>query len=228
MSRKHPVVTTIKTLACVAAFAPLAALAAGTATLQNDDDIVKIQWQDTNTARFSSEDTDDYMVVQDDKVFMVTSEGGKPQVLDIGDMAQMFMAFLDDETIESMAPSELDKAEATGDTETIAGIKGEVYNISYTTEDDNTEEAEVVLTDDNTVAELTDVGINLLKTLTNRPHIGDFIESLPDGKRGILRMEDNYTLVSISDETPDDSVFELPAEPQGLQEIMQGLKDMMQ
>src|SRR5699024_3598468 len=215
-------------LAVAAAILPLAALAAGTATLEEDGGIMEVMWQDTDTARFGQADDDDYMLMQSGKVYLVMHEGGQQQVLDIGDMAQMFMSFLDEDTLDELMPETLDSIEATGKTETDAGIKGEVYKISHTTGKGETEQREAVLTGDKTVTELTEVALHTFRTLTATPELGKFVEELPKNRRGILRLDDSHTLASISSDKPDDSLFELPGKPQGLQDLMQGLTEMLE
>lgn len=214
-------------LALAAALLPLAAMAAGTATLEGDGDTMEVMWQDTDNARFGQADDDDYMLMQSGKVYLVMHEGGAPQVLDIGDMAQMFMAFLDEDTLNELMPETVDNIKATGKSETIAGIKGDVYEISYTTGSGETETREAVLTGNKTVTELTDVALHTFRTLTGTPELGRFVDDLPKDRRGILRLDDSHILASISDRKPDDSLFELPGKPQGLQDLMKGLSDML-
>lgn len=218
----------LKILIVAGAIVPLAAMAAGSATLESDGDTMQVMWQDTETARFGQVDDDSYMLVQSGKIYLVTHESGEPQVLDIGDMAQMFLAFLDEDTLAEVVPDKLDSVKATGKTETIAGITGEVYEISFTTGSGEKDQREAVLTDDKTITELTDVALNTFRTLTAMPELGQFIDALPKNRRGILRLDDSHVLASVSSEKPDDSFFELPSKPQGLQDLMKGLAEMLE
>lgn len=227
-SRLSSLSSHLSKLLIASAALPLAVMAAGTATLESDGEAMQVMWQDAETARFGQVNDDDYMLMQSGKVYLVTHEGGQPQVLDIGDMAQMFMAFLDEDTLAELMPDELESIKATGQKETIAGIKGDVYQIVYTTRDGNKEEREAVLTGDKTVTELTDVALKTFRTLTGTPELGKFVESLPKNRRGILRLDDSHTLASISSDKPKDSLFELPDQPQGLQDLMKGLADMLE
>lgn len=223
-----PFLTSLKKLVAASAVLPLAVMAAGTATLESDGETMEVMWQDTETARFGQAGDDDYMLMQSGKIYLVMHEGGAPQVLDIGDMAQMFLAFLDEDTLAELAPEKLDSIEPTGKKETIAGIKGDVYKISFTTGSGKKEEKEAVLTGDKTITELTDVALKTFRTLTAMPELGEFVEALPKNQRGILRLDDSHILSSVSSKKPDDSLFELPGKPQGLQELMKGLSEMLE
>lgn len=222
--RRHAKKLTLK-LALLAALAPITVLAAGTATMETDDDTMTFYWQDNDYIRLDHTDSD-YMVIRDDKAYMVMDNNGQPQVMDLSAVAGMFSALADTMKEDSDMPEHISNFTATGKTETIAGIKGEVYEVTITKKNGESETREVVLTDNVTAQELTQVYVSAIHAMTRFDELEDMLAELPKNKRGVLRVDDEYRLTSISDKTPSDKLFELPGKPMNLQDMLKDLQGM--
>lgn len=206
---------------------PSIVFAAGSATVELEDgNTASIQWLDEKNVRFNMPDTKDYLLSRDGKIYVVSHEDGDLMVLEMGGIAQMAMAFAGEDSLDKIMPDAITKVVATGETETIAGIKGEVYLLTIKDEDGE-DEIEVVLTDNKLSNELTDVYLSLIENLVGKQGINGF-DQLPKNKRGILRLDNEIKVTSLSDKTPDEKDLELPAEPLNMQNLMQDLQKMMQ
>lgn len=205
---------------------PLAAIAGGRATLvagkTGGRDTVKLAWRDTHTLRMGTNQNADYMLMTGGKAYSVHKEGGKTRVMDMSSMMDMMRGMgrsqNKQQKFDFMKPGSIDD---TGKTETVAGVEGEVYHMTWTDKDGKHREADMVLTDDDTVVEMTHAYMNSIGAM-----FGDdkathgFGDALPDDAQGVLRVGDQYLVKSISDDTPPASEFELPAEPMDLRQMM--------
>lgn len=225
-TRRQCLPTTLKLMVLAALF-PALAHSAGTATLQAEDDTMEVAWLDDGRVRFGDKNDDDYMVVRNDKAYAVSLEDGAPQVIDMSSMMAMFSAMIDEKVKEYIAPDRVEKIERTGASETVAGIKGDVYNITLRDSDGELETLEAVLTDDSKVVELTRVYVATMRSLIGLDSIDELVQQLPSNRRGILRAGDDFHLTSISDTAPNEDLFELPAKPVNLQDMLKELKDLM-
>lgn len=207
---------------------PSVCLAAGNATIEVDGSNMDIHWVDTKNARFNMPGDEGYLLSKDGKTYMVSDEDGDPMVVEVAGMAQMAMAFAGDGALDHIIPDSISKVKATGKKEKIAGIKGEVYILTITDSDGAEEEIEVVLTDNKVSNELTDVYISLLQNIFGINHMQDMFDQLPKKKRGILRVDDELIITSLSKKGPDSDYLELPAQPMNLQNLMQDLQKALQ
>lgn len=125
-------------------------------------------------------------------------------------------------------PDELHRLEATGQRETVAGIPGEVYQLTYT-EDGQRKTETVVLSDDRRALAFSRAFTALSFSMAEaagsdlREAQKAFDQAL-EGK-GMLRMGDQFRLTRYRDETPDPERFRLPSAPMDLSNMpgMQGL-----
>lgn len=202
-------------------FVPLTAFAAGSAVLNTDDGNSEISWLDQNTARINMDSGSEYILVRDKHLYVVSNEAGQPQVMDLTDLGQAMMSLANEQGF--MADLDADKVKAvtsTGKSVAIAGIQGEVYTVKLVDESGNTKTKELVLTDDETVNELTDVYVNVIGIMLGKQDVDQVLAKLPADKQGVLKAENAFVVESISAKTPDASLFELPAKPQGLQDLL--------
>lgn len=196
--------------ACVASTAP--ALAGGTATIASQDQSMSLEY-DGELVRMNVEgQSDTYMVIRDGRMYSVS--GG--MVFDASSIMRNFA---------SQAPAPGDDVgdfhgmKATGRSETVAGIRGEVYVIDFTDSDGRRQQKEAVLSSDRRAREMQDAFMHMTRVMaeatgTNTSGAAEMDAAL-DG-RGILRMGNEMRVTAISGSTPSDARFALPSEPQKL------------
>ena len=155
---------------------------------------------------------DSYFLVSEDELYMVsrTEEGWK--VLELGSMTKALMSFASQYAEQMTGATEAGELEATGRTERVAGIKGEVYR--YYDEAEKTE-VEVVLTKNRDVVEATRAMMETFASLFGEEEARAQSHEVFWGKGLLLsRSEDSeFRLASVSDKVVPKSRFELPAEP---------------
>ena len=202
--------------------------AGGTATIQgvgsgpSDRDMehsMTVTWQDENTVRLEPEGQPGYMLVRGEKSYSVTSAGGQMMVIDMGQM--MSMAGSAGASGGAEAPTIADaqsvgSIESTGREETVAGIDGEVYEIHWTDASGESHVDEAVLSDEPLLREMTAAFQAFGRALASEGARHPLNEALASRGLGTLRFGDRFEVTSISDETPPDGHFELPAEPMQL------------
>jgi len=164
-----------------------------------------------------------YMLVRDGKVYSVVSQNGQPMVLDMGGMMKMMGGIAQQQMQQPMAGTrnvaDMVSLRATGASETVAGIDGRVYELTYV-DDAGTQRTEtMVLSTDRRARELTQAMFAMSKSMaqsmqTDVPSGGAELESeIAAGKHGILRYGGDFRIVSFDAGSPAASRFALPAEP---------------
>ncbi|HBC56181.1 MAG TPA: hypothetical protein DCZ03_03375 [Gammaproteobacteria bacterium] len=179
-----------------------------------------------------------YLLIQKDKTYAVTNG----TVLDLSAMGQQFEAMglnnLMQQQMEGRADKPLAKPEEvltkTNKTETIAGIKGEIYQLRF--KDPQTGKMvneEIVLTKDAKLVKLQQAMAKMAQSNMNRmgmaqaPALNDSMQPYLDRGMALLRYGDEMTLVSITETKLEDSRFELP-KGETAQDPFSGLNQMMQ
>lgn len=165
-----------------------------------------------------------YMVMTETGIYMVTGMGGQPMVLDLGAMMSM-MGGMAGEMMQSQGISlnsgigQFIEMDETGREETVAGIAGQVYNLTYTNGSGTPQTEEVVLGRDATLRELTETLATWSRMMAAylsvdmNEYQGAMDDLLLAGD-GILRLGSGYRLVSLDNAAPDAARFTLPAAPQ--------------
>lgn len=191
---------------CLGGLTPQAVLADITAVFESEDGGMTIEYRDDNHVRMRTADNT-FFVIRDGKGYMVSREGGEWLVIAVDDTSKMMGGGADDREFD---------LRDTGRTETIAGIKGRVYE--YAERDSWTGDlgptTEIVLSDD---ADVRAVYRGIMRTtgiLTamaggqmenpGAPAIGD---------KGLLRHGNEWRLLSLNRNPIPDRHFSLPAEP---------------
>jgi len=206
----HRLILTLFAAASVATTAP--AIAGGTATIASQDQSMSLEY-DGDLVRMNVEgQADTYMVIRDGRMYSVSGD----MVFDASSLMRNFA---------SQAPAPGDDVgdfhgmNATGRSETVAGIRGEVYVIDFTDSDGRRQKKEAVLSSDRRAREMQDAFMHMTSTMaeaTNHNTSGaKEMDAALDG-RGILRMGNEMRVTSISGSTPSAARFSLPSEPQKL------------
>ena len=201
------------------------ALAAGTAQIKTDNEINTLIWQDVNNIVLEPTSSQDgKMVVKDGKMYSVQTEGGKPQVIELGNMMQALGGLLQGMENEFPMPKIINISN-TKKTEQVAGIQGQVYLLEVE-EKGERKTVEAVFTNDKTVVEMIDVYISFIELMMGQElakKLINFHKDFPETHKGLLRFGNDFSVSSINNKTPDPQLFELPATPMNMQNMLQQL-----
>ncbi len=209
------------------------AFAGGTATIQGTgpgpsgedmEHTMTVTWQDEDTVRLEPDGQPAYMLVRGENSYTITSAGGQMMVIDMGAMKSMAQSAGGGAMAGGAGPNaptiadaqSVSRIESTGREETVAGITGEVYEIHWADSDGASHVDEAVLSDDELLRGMTVAFQAFSKALGGEDASHPLNEALASRGLGTLRFGDRFEVISISDETPPDGHFELPAEPMQL------------
>ncbi|HET7306679.1 MAG TPA: hypothetical protein VFK24_02535 [Gammaproteobacteria bacterium] len=195
--------------------APVAAFAGGTATVQSGSghqQRTTIEWRDAHTLRMQGTKKQQFILLRDGKTYMVMSRNGKPTVIDVTSMKSTMNASGKDKGIISGS------FKPTGKTETVAGIKGHVYHATWT-DAMGKHKGDAVLTDNQQAVELTQAYMTLIDAFSAENDAAAKLH-LPKSEPGLLRLGNDFRVLSISDKTPPSKDFKLPAKPTSLADMM--------
>ncbi|WP_421718242.1 hypothetical protein [Algiphilus sp.] len=206
----HRFLTALLTAASVGLAAP--AFAGGTATIASQDQSMSLEYDGDKVRMNVGGQSDTYMLIRDGRMYSVSGD----MVFDASSLMRSFAG-------QAPAPSEdvgdFHGLKATGRSETVAGIKGEVYVIDFTDGDGRRQQKEAVLSRDKRAREMQQAFMRMTEVMaeatnTNTSGAAEMDAAL-DG-RGILRMGNEMRVTEISGSAPSAARFELPAEPQSL------------
>lgn len=160
---------------------------------------------------------DDRMVLRDGKMYLISGT----TVIDAGSMLGMV-----GQNAPSLGADDIDQFSsltATGRSETVAGVKGDVHLLEYVDGDGRTQRKELVLSKDAKAVALSGALMNMATTvakLTNTDVAASHaqFEAALKG-RGILRVDNEFKVVSFGN-APAASRFELPSAPQQLPNLL--------
>lgn len=211
------------------ALAPLYSWAGGVAVIQSGDD----QTYGRSTIEFSGDqvrielmgaEQEGYLLMRDGSIYTVTTQGGQPFVMDLGGMMNMLGGFMEDQATLETPISDVVTVESTGRTEQVAGITGQVYNVTYIDEDGRQVTEEVVMGRHRALRELSSTLESWSRTMAEKMNteVEDYDQTMGQLLTygdGVLRMGEHYHLVSIDGNEPPASRFELPAAPQQMSDL---------
>lgn len=174
-----------------------------------------------------------YAVVRDGSIYTVMEQDGRTLVIDAGSAMKGMGAGVAT-AVPAQFNSEIGSLDKTGRTEVVAGIKGEIYELSFVDENGNEQTEELVLSDDPRALEFRDglfLMIGVASKLTSEgtaDSTASMQKALTDIDSGLLRYGQEMTVTDINSDSIDPSRFELPAEPLNLQGIGAMLGSMSQ
>jgi hypothetical protein len=165
-----------------------------------------------------------YMLVRDGKVYSVVSQDGQPVVMDLGAMMKMMGGMAQQMAAQQPMAGSRDVVEfvslsATGGSESVAGVDGRVYQLTYVDGNGQRQTETVVLSADARAHELTQAMFTMSTTMAQTMQIalpsgGQRLQSeIAGGKQGILRYGSQFRVLSFDGGSPAASRFALPAEP---------------
>lgn len=209
-----------------------AALAEGQARFQTADRSVPsltFSWQTPERSRLDTPNETAHVLAIDGKAWGVAKVAGHPVTMDLDQLAALLgqhnaLARLGPDAV---VPSQITSLEATGQRETVAGVDGERYRVSWVDSAGKARFDEAILTDDPLVREMQDA---LLGGMTRAIASGTGVSGHEGAeqelnRRGlaVLRFGDDFRLESISDTPQPDARFAMPSKPLDLQQLMRGV-----
>lgn len=158
---------------------------------------------------------DGTIIVRDGKVYTVASG----MVMELGSMMnQLGGAMMN--SAPGAGPDDVGRfvsLTSTGRSETVAGIKGEVFEVKYEDGDGKLTTEQMVLTRDARAREMREAmeAMSLhMRAAVQRPETAEEKKlAAAFSEYGVLRYGSDFRVVSLTDQNPPLSRFELPAEP---------------
>lgn len=215
-------------LIAILASLPLAAFADGQATLVDGDgdpnSAVIARWAgDQLRVDFPEHAARGYLLMRGGKGHVVTNISGQTVVLGIRDVQSMLsqLGGADSSQLGSYQAQSVTSLTATGETQTVAGIQGEVYQLDWVNNDGQARQDRLVLSDEQPARELLEVFDRYQQILTG--HADPVAATLRERGMGILRFGDRFEVSSLSSETPAPATFALPSQSGGLQDLLRSV-----
>lgn len=203
--------------------------AAGTATIASSDGTtMTFEYRGDDLLRVGGVEDESYMLVRDNTLYIVSFNDGEAMVIDASSMMKGFSGMVQ-QAAPSATTAEFVSLENTGRSETVAGIKGDVYLLT-TRQDGEEMTQEVVMSDDKRAIEFRDAMFIMGRAAMEAfgeyqlpEENKDVQKRLQDMNLGVLRVGEDMTVTELSGDSIAAARFELPAEPMD----MQGLGAMM-
>lgn len=166
--------------------------------------------------RIASENQPGYMVMRDQRLYMVTGEEGQFAVIDLSQAMSMFGGFAK-AAVPDLSAVRVESLQSTGRQETLAGIQGEVYLLQFTDHKGSAQQTEITLSPDPRALGFRDA-VNRMATsiagLLDQQQSSDHLQSqLTSRNLGVLRYGTDMQVSAINATTVDPARFVLPAEP---------------
>lgn len=160
-----------------------------------------------------------YMLVLGEQIYAVSNENGEIMVIDLKQTLSMF-GNMAQSAVPDMAAVNVESLEATGRSETVAGIQGEVYELRYTDQEGKRQKSDMVLSSDRRAMGFRDAVHRMASTLSSmlaQQGTHDRLqEQLAGMDLGVLRYGEDMRVTSITETQVADARFVLPAEPTDL------------
>ncbi len=205
-------------------FQVMAASEAGTAVFKSreagSNSTTQFEYLNDSTARMNvdggkKQDGESYMLFKDGKALMIANTQGETMVLDMADLSNMASSLgISPEQQTQGFTSSVQSMEPTGQDETVAGIKGELYKLKWT-ENGKVMEDDLVVTHDADAVAYTRAWMTVVRTIqvagAKREVKGDhLVARLEKEDLGILRLGKRFELVSLDSKRPDEAHFVVP------------------
>lgn len=186
------------------------------AQLEFDGDRLRIE------AREGAGAGEGYLVFRDGKPYAVSLAEGQTVVMDMGSLLAMTGQMMQSAGTDFSEVAKYLDLRATGRTETVGGLRGEVFRLDYRTGSGTRESRELVLGTQRPVRELSLALMQMSQAMQQamgRPEPEGSLKlqaELDRRQAGVLRFGDEFRLLSLVERSPAASRFELPAAPMAL------------
>lgn len=207
------------------------------ATYETDDQSTgKLSIRDDRHIRIDTDEKDTYLLMIDQKVYMVHKQDGQWTAVDMDQMASMMQRFGQSEPTPGGGPSDKGstaKLRDTGRNETIAGYKGRVYELEDTDTRGRKYVEEVVFSDHKDIRKIYSAWVmfsSRMQGKLNGMSSTGFERSLGSAKMekygGILRIGNEFALKQVERKPLKASFYELPSGAQLQQSPNRGTAQM--
>ncbi len=211
--------------------------AGGTATLETSSDSKSyqstVEYDGKGSLRMDGgAQQSGYLLVRDNKAYSVVTEGGSPMVLDLSSTMKALGGLAKQGSSQgATAGNEVVRfisLEKTGASETVAGISGNVYNLTFVDDEGRQRTESLVLSKDSRARELTRALTVMGKQMAKAAGVPEpegtakMYAEIDGTNQGVLRYGSDFRVTSFGGE-PASSRFALPAQPQQ----MPNLADLM-
>ena len=215
------------------ALAPCPVLADGRATIESSTpqgaQRIEVAWNEAGGVRFDPGNADAYMLVHEGVLYAVTSAGGMgPMVMNLSALEGMGGAAGTSPDQGASAAVSVERAEkvisitATGRKETVAGMPGERYDVTWADTQGAQHTDDAVLSNAPLARELARAFETLAAT-TQKGEVDPRQQAVRDRGLAILRYADSYAVVAASADGLSPGAFALPAKPTDLQDMMKNM-----
>ena len=182
----------------------------------SDGATTKLSIRDDQHVRIDTNEKDTYMLVKDQKVYMVRKEDGQWTAFDMDQMAEMMKMFKkNSKQIKDQDFQE--KFTDTGRFETIAGYKGKVFEVEYTDDTGKKKTDEIVLSKDKDVERIHKgwvVFASRMAQMLGQDSARKLDQSLKSAKMkgygGMLRYGKDMVLQKVEKPSLDIEYYQLP------------------
>lgn len=165
-----------------------------------------------------SDKSNGYMLHRQGKLFVVSGEPGNETVMDASSMMRMAGGSMQ-KGLSNVG--QIQSLKKTARSETVAGIRGEVWTLVQTDSKGRTKTTELVMSADKRVREFRDAMFAFSRTMLvssgkDSADADEMIAELKKRGRGVLRFGDEMTVRSIDGNKVAMERFDLPAEPMAM------------
>ncbi|MGM0561610.1 MAG: hypothetical protein ACQETX_11140 [Pseudomonadota bacterium] len=169
-----------------------------------------------------------YMLLRDGEIYSITSAGGRVMVMALSALADLPQAQGTQSTDQLKTgaglamPSEVQEIDATGEVKDVAGVTGEIYEISWLDEEGASHTDSAVLSDDPRLLENQQLKMEM-SNLVQGQEANPLLEALQEKGLAALSFGDRFEVLSLEDHPGPEGDFLLPAEPMDLGDMMGGM-----
>jgi hypothetical protein len=194
---------------------------AGAADIRSSEGgAMKFEYSGRDKLRINMDTDNNYMIMRDDEIYVVTDADGQMMVISMNQAMSMFAGMAAGATPKTVEGKLLSMKPA-GRSETVAGIKGEVYLVRFIDEKGQERSADMVLSKDPRAVELQQAMTGMISSMAraagkSAEGAAEMQKKLTAMNMGILRYGEDMWVSNISDRKIDSARFELPAEPTDL------------
>lgn len=199
---------------------------AGTAVIDSGEDgsqQIHLEYSGTNMIRMNlSEQAGAYMLLRDGKAYSVFEQDQEIMVIDMASIGSIRGLLGNLSTRQNMLGEEdiyeLISFENTGRDEIVAGVKGEVYEITFIDGNGDMSTESMVLSSDVRAREMTTAFMSVSESMSlalqlKQPEGYEKLQEAMSNK-GLLRYGANFRVAYFEPGEPEPSRFVLPAQPQ--------------
>ena len=212
-----------RTWILAALVAPACVYAGGTANLTARDEQGKqltatVEFVGTSRLRVTSPNQPGaYMIARDGKVYNIAKIQGRTVVMEAKDLMRMAGNMMPSPTAAIEQVNSVVSLTPTSAKETVAGINGTVYKLTYEDGQRRTRTEDLVLAKDARATEFTSAAVHFGKTLAAAsgaiipPGADDLVARIQRDGLGLLRFGNRIEINSLNGTTPAATRFDLPA-----------------